>query len=52
MSPFRFRIQKEAMFAKVGDALILEENAVKLLGLVIDSGLTFNNHVKAIYKKA
>ena len=44
--------KNEAMFAKVGDALIWEENAVKLLGLIIDSGLTFNNHVKAICKKA
>jgi hypothetical protein len=44
--------KNEAMFAKVGDALIWKENAVKLLGLIIDSGLTFNNHVKEICKKA
>ena len=40
------------MFAEVGDALIWKENAVKLLGLIINSGSTFNNHVKAICKKA
>ena len=44
--------KKEAMFAQVGDVLIWEENAVKLLVLIIDSRLTFNNHAKAIYKNA
>ena len=46
------RYKNEALFAKVGETLIWEENAIKLLGLIIDSGLTFNNHVKAICKKA
>ena len=40
--------KKEAMFAKLGDTLILEENPVKLLGLIIDSRLDFSNHVKKI----
>ena len=42
----------EAMFAKVGDALLWEENSVKLLGLFIDSDLSFHGHVKVIWKKA
>jgi len=42
----------EAMYASVGDALLWEENSVKLLGLFIDSELSFNNHVKIICKKA
>ena len=41
-----------AMFAKVGDTTIWEENAVELLGLIIDSGLTFNKHVKETCKEA
>ena len=44
--------KNEPMFAKMGDATILEENAVKLFGLIIDSKLTFNKHVKEICKKA
>ena len=31
----------EAMYASVGDALLWEENSAKLLGLIIDSKLTF-----------
>ena len=42
----------EAMYASVGDALLWEENSVKLLGLIIDSELTFNNYVQMICKKA
>ena len=38
--------------AKVGDATIWEEDSVKLLGVIIDSQLTFNNHVKSICTKA
>ena len=38
--------------ATVGNALLWEENSVKLLGLLIDSELTFNDHVKIICKKA
>ena len=41
----------ELMFATVGDALIWEVSA-KLLGIIIDSSLTFNDHVKMICKKA
>ena len=40
------------MFASVGDAIIWEENSVKLLGIFIDSNLLFNEHVKTICKKA
>ena len=39
------------MYASVGDALLGVEKSVKLLGLIIDSELTFNNCVKMIYKK-
>ena len=41
----------EAMYASVGDALLWEKNSVKLLGLFIDSKLSFNNHVQIICKK-
>ena len=34
----------EAMFAKVRDALLWEENSVKLLGLFIDSDLSSRPH--------
>ena len=40
------------MYAKVGDALLWEEDSVKLLGLFIDSDLSFHGHVKVICKKA
>ena len=40
------------MFATVGDALIWVEVSAKLLGIIIDSSLTFNDHVKMICKKA
>ena len=42
----------EAMFAKVGHALLWEENTAKLLGILIDRDLSFNDHVKMICKKA
>ena len=42
----------ETMYASVGDALLWEENSVKLLGLIIDSELTFNSYVQMICKKA
>ena len=41
----------EAMHASVGDALLWEENSVKLLGLIIDSELTFNSYVQMMCKK-
>ena len=44
--------KEEAMYASVGDALIWEENSVKLLGLFIDSKLTFDIHLQTICKKA
>ena len=44
-------INHDLVIAKL-QATTWEENAVKLLGLIIYSGLTFNKHVKNIYKKA
>ena len=44
--------KEEVMFAKVGDALIWEEYIAKLLGIPIDSNLSFDNHVKMVIKKA
>ena len=35
----------------MGDTIIWGENAVKLLDLIIDSGLTFNEHVEGSCKK-
>ena len=40
------------IFASVGDAIILEENSVKLLRIFIDLNLSFNQHVKTICKTA
>ena len=40
------------MYASIGDELIWEENAVKLLGLIIDRDLTFDTYVRTICKKA
>ena len=40
------------MFASLSDESIWEENAVKSLGISIDSDLTFNDHLKIICKKA
>ena len=42
----------EAMYASIGDELIWEENAVKLLGLIIDRELTFDTYVRTICKIA
>ena len=44
--------KNELMFAKVRDAIIWEECAAKLLGILINSNLSFNDHVKIICKKA
>ena len=44
--------KNELMFAKVGDAIIWEEYAAKLLGIPIDSNISFNDHVKMICEKA
>ena len=38
----------EAMYAKVGAALLWVENSAKLLGLFIDSDLSFHGHVKVL----
>ena len=42
----------EHMFASLSDETIWEENPLKLLGILIDSNLTFNNRLKIICKKA
>ena len=42
----------EHMFANVGHAKLWEEQRVKLLGINIDSKLSFNTHVETICKKA
>ena len=44
--------KNKAMYASVGDALLWEENSVKLLGLIIDSELTFDSYVQMIFIKA
>ena len=40
------------MYASVGDALFLEKNSVKLLGLFVDSKLTLDIHMQTIFKIA
>ena len=47
-----FGCKDEAMFARVGNALLWEESSAKLLGIIIDSSLSFDNHVKTICRKA
>ena len=42
----------ELMCAIVGGSLIWEELSTKLFGIMIDSSLTFDNHVKTICKSA
>ena len=42
----------ECMVCNVGDSKIIETHNVKLLGIHIDSGLTFNDHLHSICKKA
>ena len=42
----------ELMFASISDEKNWEENSCKLLGILIDSHPTFNNHIKMICKKA
>ena len=46
------RSQNELMFSKVGDAMIWEEYAANLLGILTDSNLSFNDLIKMICKKA
>ena len=41
----------DLMFANVGDSLIWEEVSAKLLEIIIDSSLTFNDHIKMICKR-
>ena len=44
--------KQELMFESISDETTREENLVKLLGILIDSDLTFNNHTKMIRKEA
>ena len=45
-------LKDEHICASVGDAKIWEESSAKLLGILIDSNLSFHSHVKMIVKKA
>ena len=40
------------MICKVEDALVIETHLVKLLGIKIESQLTFNNHLEIVCRKA
>ena len=40
------------MYASIGDALLWEENSMKLSGLFIDSKLSFDIQVQKVCKKA
>ena len=42
----------ESMICKVEDALVIETHLVKLLGIKIESQLTFNNHLEIVCRKA
>ena len=42
----------ECTICTVGDSKIIETHCVKLLGVLIDSKLTFNDHLNLICKKA
>ena len=39
------------MIGQVGNTQVIEENMVKLLGVEIDSGLTFERHMQSICEK-
>ena len=47
-----YDLKSEKMFAKIEDTLLWEEHSAKLLGIIIDSSLTFDDHVKMLCKKA
>ena len=42
----------ETMIANIENALVIESENVKLLGIDIDSKLTFSGHIESICKKA
>ena len=42
----------EAVYSSVGNVLLWEENLVKLLGVLIFSGLNINSYMQGICKKA
>ena len=42
----------ESMICKIDDTQVIETNIVKLLGIQIESKLTFKNHMETICKKA
>ena len=44
--------KNECMICKIGDSQIIETHLVKLLGVNIESDLTFNNYLKTVCKKA
>ena len=45
-------LKYELMIANIGNEQIIESNIVKLLGISIDSKLSFNDHLNNICKKA
>ena len=42
----------ELMHASIGDTLLWEEDSARLLGIIIDSSLTFDGHVTMLCRKA
>ena len=42
----------EIMIGNIEDSQVIESHMVKLLGVLIDSNLTFNDHINSICKKA
>ena len=42
----------ESMILKIDNKMVIETHLVKLLGIKIESELTFNNHMKIVCKKA
>ena len=45
-------VKHETMIANIETALVIESENVKLLGIDIDSKLTFSGHIESICKKA
>ena len=44
--------QFEVMLCKIGNSQVIETHLTKLLGIKMESELTFNKHVDLVYKKA
>ena len=52
MSSYSVWKKYEHIFAKVGKELIWESSSEKLLGVIINNGLNFRQHIENICKKA